>query len=51
MEQRQLPMSVNIQLDNRYMEKFAKEYLNELFDRFLKPEWLTIADMEKNHTS
>lgn len=46
-KQPELPLTVNVQVDDRYMEKYAREYLNELFDKYLKPEWLTIADMEK----
>ena len=46
-QQPEIPVSVNIQFDNQYMEKYAKEYIRELFDQFLRPEWLTIADMEK----
>lgn len=42
-----MPVAVNIQVDNQYMQKFAKEYLEKLFQATLKPEWLTIADMEK----
>lgn len=47
LRQPELPVQVNIQVDNQYMEKYAKEYIKELFDQFLRPEWLTIADMEK----
>lgn len=49
--QPEVPVQVNIQVDNQYMEKYAREYIKELFDRYLRPEWLTIADMEKitNH--
>lgn len=46
-QQPEIPVSINIQFDNQYMEKYAKEYIRELFDQFLRPEWLTIADMEK----
>lgn len=46
-QQDKSPFSVNVQVDDKYMEGFAKEYLNELFDRVLRPQWLTIADMEK----
>ena len=45
-QQPEIPVSINIQFDNQYMEKYAKEYIRELFDQFLRPEWLTIADME-----
>lgn len=41
------PIQVLFQVDDKYMEEFAKKYLDELFNRFLKPKWLTIADMEK----
>lgn len=47
LRQPELPVQVNIQVDNQFMEKYAKEYIKELFDQFLRPEWLTIADMEK----
>lgn len=49
--QPEVPVQVNIQVDNQYLEKYAREYIKELFDRYLRPEWLTIADMEKitNH--
>lgn len=40
------PVSINIQVDEQYMEKFAKDYLNELYKKALAPEWLTIADLE-----
>ncbi|PEH48032.1 DUF771 domain-containing protein [Enterococcus faecium] len=46
LEQPNLPVSVNIQVDDRYMERFAKAYLDELYQKVLKPEWLTIADLE-----
>lgn len=45
MEQPQI--AVNIQVDDKYMEQYAKAYLERLFERSLKPQWLTIADMEK----
>lgn len=41
-----LPVMVNIEFDTQYMEKFAKEYLKELYQTQLKPEWLTISDLE-----
>lgn len=45
--QSQPPVSVNIQVDNQYMEEFAREYVKQLFDEALRPHFLTIADMEK----
>lgn len=49
--QPELPVQVNVQVDDQYLEKYAREYIKELFDHVLRPEWLTIADMEKitNH--
>lgn len=40
-------MEISIQVDNQYMERFAKTYLEQLFERSLRPEWLTIADLER----
>lgn len=45
--QPEVPVQVNVQVDNQYMEIYAQEYIKELFDHVLRPEWLTIADMEK----
>lgn len=45
--QPELPVQVNIQVDNQYLDKRMKEYIVQYCETFLKPEWLTIADMEK----
>ncbi|MGL9971520.1 DUF771 domain-containing protein [Enterococcus sp. DIV1420a] len=41
------PVVVNIQVDDNYVKKRTDERIDELFERFLRPQWLTIADMEK----
>lgn len=38
---------IEIIADNNWLEKFAKEYLQQLYDERLKPEWLTIPDLEE----
>ena len=38
---------IEIVADNDWLEKFAKEYLQQLYDERLKPEWLTIPDLEE----
>jgi hypothetical protein len=43
----ELPVAISIQVDDQYMEKYAKEYIKKLYDERLKPEWLTISDLEK----
>ena len=40
-------VTVDIQVDDAYWKEYAVAYLNELFDQYLRPHWLTIADMEK----
>lgn len=45
--QTELPVQVNIQVDNQYLDKHMKEYVAQYCEKFLKPQWLTIADMEK----
>lgn len=40
------PVHVEFRVDDAYMEQFARNYLKELFDRCLKPQWLTMSDME-----
>ncbi|MGX2944187.1 DUF771 domain-containing protein [Enterococcus alishanensis] len=47
MQHADIPIQVAIQVDDRYMEKYAKEYIKKLYDKSLRPEWLTIADLEK----
>lgn len=41
------PINVEIQIEDKYMEKYAREYIEELFERVLRPQWLTMNDMEK----
>ncbi|WP_430598241.1 DUF771 domain-containing protein [Enterococcus sp. AZ177] len=45
MNNQQLPVQVNVQVDNQYMEKYAREYIEKLYTRLLKPQWLTMKDM------
>lgn len=45
--QPELPVQVNVQVDNKYLDKHMKRYVEEYCETFLKPQWLTIADMEK----
>lgn len=37
---------VQIHLNNKWLEDYAKEYINKLYAEKLKPEWLTISDLE-----
>lgn len=46
-QQPDLPIAVNLQIDNQFLEKYMKEYLSEYCHEYLKPEWLTISDLEK----
>jgi len=45
MNNQQIPVQVNVQVDNQYMEKYAREYIENLYSRLLKPQWLTMKDM------
>lgn len=45
--QPELPVQVNVQVDNQYLDKHMKVYIEEYCRAFLRPQWYTIADMEK----
>lgn len=45
--QPELPVQVNVQVDNQYLDKHMKAYIEEYCRAFLRPQWYTISDMEK----
>ncbi|EGO5060747.1 DUF771 domain-containing protein [Enterococcus faecalis] len=45
--QSELPIEVNVQVDNQYLDKHMKAYVEEYCKKFLQPEWYTMSDMEK----
>lgn len=44
--QPKLPVQVNVQVDNQYLDKHMKAYIEEYCEKVLRPQWLTITDME-----
>lgn len=38
---------IEIKVDEKWLEAFAKDYVKQLYDERLKPEWLTVADLEQ----
>lgn len=38
---------IEIVADEKWLEAFAKDYIEQLYDERLKPEWLTVADLEQ----
>lgn len=47
LSQSELPVVVNVQVDENYVKKLTSEKVDELFEKYLRPEWYTMADMEK----
>lgn len=47
LSQPELPVQVNVQVDNKYLDERMKDYIKEYCETFLRPQWLTIAHMEK----
>ncbi|MFZ4889877.1 DUF771 domain-containing protein [Enterococcus innesii] len=38
---------IEIKVDDQWLEELAKDYLKQLYSERLKPEWLTVADLEQ----
>ncbi|WP_270792519.1 hypothetical protein [Enterococcus casseliflavus] len=38
---------IEIKVDEEWLEAFARDYVKQLYDERLQPEWLTLADLEQ----
>ena len=38
---------IEIKVDEEWLEAFARDYVKQLYDESLQPEWLTLADLEQ----
>lgn len=42
-----VPLKIEVEINDEHWEEYAKSYLENLYERTLRPHWLTMEDMER----